>query len=67
MGDYFYCEINMKCARSLHFILLLNDSIFRELKKKLASEKFLKFTNYFFSTGTPAPSKLDDGILVTHF
>ena len=23
MGDYFYCEINMKCARRIHFILLM--------------------------------------------
>ena len=24
MRDYFYCEINWKCSRSLHFTLLLN-------------------------------------------
>ena len=39
----------------------------RELKKLIVSEKFFKFNNYLFSTGTATTNKLDDGIPVTHF
>ena len=37
-----------------------------EFKKVSVSEFFLKFNNYFLSTGTPTRNKLYDGIPVTH-
>ena len=38
-----------------------------ELKKLIVPEIFYKFKNNFFSTGTAATNKLDDGIPVTYF
>ena len=52
---------------SMYLMYLMIHFLCRELKKLIVSEKFFKFNNYLFSTGTATTNKLDDGIPVTHF
>ena len=43
MEDYFYCDINMKCARSIHFTLLKLSTSF-SVNVKVCPNKLLQFS-----------------------